>query len=80
MELRRNSVQDAEKLLGVHLALYGGDEAEFSSHLDQAKALADKVASSSFYRHDAKVIYRERWISSIGYCIPITQFTAKQCD
>ena len=27
-----------------------------------------------------KLFYRERWISSIGYCLPITQFTEKQCE
>ena len=79
-ELRRNSVQDVERLLGDLLALDGGDEAEFSFRLDQAKALTGKVASSPFSRYGAEVIYRERWISSIGYTLPITQFNAKKCD
>ena len=30
VDLRRNSVQDAERLLGVRLALDGGDDAEYS--------------------------------------------------
>ena len=77
VELRRNSVQDAERLLGARLDLDGGDEAEFSFHLNQANALAGKVTSSHFSRYDAKVIYRERWTSSIGYCLTITQFTVK---
>ena len=80
VELRRNSVQDAERLLGDRLALDGDDEAEFSFRSSQANALAGKVASSPFPRYDAELIYREWWISSIGYCLTITQFTAKQCD
>ena len=80
VELRRNSVQDAEKILGVRLALDGGDEAEFSYRLDQATALAGKVTSSPFSRYDTKVIYNQRWISSVRYCLTITQFTDSQCS
>ena len=50
VELWRNSVQDAERLLGARLALDGGDEAEFSYRFDQATALAVKVISSPFSR------------------------------
>ena len=65
VDLRRNSVQDAERLLGVRLALDGGDDAEYSYRLDQTKALAGKLITSPFTRYDAEVIYRKRWISSI---------------
>ena len=80
IELRRNSVQDAERLLGVRLALDGGDEAEFSYRLVQTTHLAGKVTSSPCFRYDTDNIYRMIWISSIGYCLPITQFTEQQCD
>ena len=53
---------------------------EYAHCLDQSKALAGKVVSSPFSRFDAKLIYRERWVSSVGYCLPITQFTNAQCD
>jgi len=75
VELRRNSVQNVEQLLATRLALDGGDEAECSYRLDQATALAGKVISSLFSRYDTEVIYRQRWISSIGYCLLVTQFT-----
>ena len=68
-------MKDTEWLLGVRLALDGGDEADFSYRLDQATALASKVISSSFSRYDTEVTYRQRWISSIGYCLPVTHFT-----
>ena len=80
VDLRCNSVQETERLLGVRLALDGGDDAEYSYRLDQAKALAGKLITSPFTRYDAEVIYRERWIASVGYCLPITQFTEAQCD
>ena len=54
------------------------DDAEFEYRLDQSKILAGKITSSPFNRWDAEVIYRERWLSSIGYCLPITQFTTEQ--
>lgn len=40
VDLRRNSVQDVERLIGVRLALNGGDMTEYSYRVDQAKALA----------------------------------------
>ena len=80
MELRRNSVSDVERLLGASLAIDGGDEAEFAFRLDQVTALAGKVKSSPFKRYDAEVIHRERWVSSVGYCLHITQCTDSQCD
>ena len=62
------------------LSLDGGDETEYEYILDQLKAMACKIITSPFSRYDAEVIYRERWIASIGYCLHITQFIAIQCD
>lgn len=56
VELRKNYVNDAERQPWARLALDGGDEAEYSYRLDQAKALAGKVASSPFSMHDTEVI------------------------
>ena len=56
VELRRSSVQDTERLLGARLTLDGGDDVSVSFRLDQTKALAGKVDSSSFSRYDAEVI------------------------
>ena len=72
VELRRNSVDEPQRLLGFRITLDGGDESEYIHRLDQARSLAGKVASSPFSRHDAEIIYRERWISSISFCLPIT--------
>ena len=73
-------MDDAERLLGARLTLDGGDTEEYKYRLDQAKELAGKITASPFTRYDAEIIYRERWISTVGYCLPITQFTDEQCD
>ena len=36
--------------------------------------------ASPFNWKDAELIYRERWLASVGYCLPITQFTCKECN
>ena len=38
-----------------------------------------KIKTAPFNRYDAEVIYRERWLPSIRYYLPITQFSEKQC-
>ena len=80
IDIRRNSVQDADRILRVRLAMDGCDDTKFFCRLDQVEALVGKVAVSTFSRFDKEVIYKERWTSSIYYCLPIIQFTDKQCD
>ena len=53
---------------------------EYKFCLKQAKTLAGKIWSSPFTRIDAEIIYRERWLLSISYCLPVTKFTDSQCD
>ena len=78
--LNRNEVSKGERILGVRLALDGNDRDEFAYRLTQAKDLAGRIRSAPFSREDAEVIYRERWLPSVGYCLPITQFSIKQCQ
>ena len=56
----------------------GNDNEEYEYRLEQSKILAGKVITSPFNRTDAEIIYRERWLASVGYCLPVTQFSAKQ--
>ena len=60
--------------------MFGGDIEEYRYRIEQSKALAGKITSSPFNRKGTEIIYMERWISSVGYCLPITQFNNKQCD
>ena len=80
MELRRNEVTSAEWQLGVYLSICGGDDEECAHRILQSKELAGNLISSPFTRQDTEVIFRERWIASVGYCLPIKQFTQEQCD
>ena len=57
----------------------GKDTAEFRYRLLQSKTFKGKIMLSPFIRHDAKTIYRERWVTSVGYSLPVTQFTDIQC-
>ena len=79
VKLRRNEVVTAERQLGVRLAMSGHDDDEYIYRLEQSKTLAGKIHSSPFSRNAAEIIYRESWLSSVGYYLPITQFDAKQC-
>ena len=78
VEVKRNEVHSAERQLGVRLSMDGNDNEEYVFRLEQSKALAGKVLASPFKRKDAEIMYRERWLASVGYCLPITQFTLKQ--
>ena len=61
----RNDVATAERQLGVRLAMDGNDQEELSYILLQSNTLAGKVMASPFNRKDDKIIYRERWLSSV---------------
>ena len=78
VELQRNEVHSAERQLGVRLAMDGNDREEYVHRLEQSKTLAGKVQTSPFNRTDAEIIYRERWLASVGYCLPVTQFSNRQ--
>ena len=69
-----------ERLLGVRLAMDGNDDDEFQWRKDQVEELASKIKVGPPTREDAEIIYRERWVSSVGYCLPVTQFTEEQCN
>ena len=79
-DLTRLAIEVGERILGVRLALKGNDDDEYDFRLKQAKGLATKISTSPFTRTDAEIIYNERWIPSIGYCLPVTQFTHDQCN
>ena len=69
-----------EELLGVHIAMDGGDKDEHKKRITQVTTLAKQIRSSPLDRQDAAVIYRERWLNSVGYGLPVTQFDELQCE
>ena len=80
VELLRHEPQHAEIQLSIRLAMDGTDTSEYAYRLLQSQTLAGKIWSSPFSCLDAETIYRERWISSVGYCLPVTQLTDSQCE
>ena len=57
----------------------GNEEEEYNFGLLQSKILTGKVITSPLNRRDAIFLYMERWPSSVGYFLPITQFDEKHC-
>ena len=53
----------------------GKDTKEYEERLIKVKELASNIKDNSLDRYDAHTVYRERWVSSIGYCLRVTQFT-----
>ena len=77
--IRRIEAWDAERILGVRCGLDGEDTTELKYRIEQAVALAGRIKQSPLTRFDAVIVYRERWMSTIKYCLPITRFTQQQC-
>jgi len=77
--IKRIEAWDAERILGVRCSLEGGDDTELQYRIQQAVLLAGRIKQSPLSRFDAEIVYRERWMSTIKYCLPITRFTPHQC-
>ena len=77
--IKRIEAWDAERILGVMCSLEGGDDTELQYRIQQAVLLAGRIKQSPLSRFDAEIVYRERWMSTIKYCLPITRFTPHQC-
>ncbi len=66
-------------MLAIRCALDGQDGVEFKYRLEDILTLAGRIIAAPLTRFDAEVVCRERWGSSIKYCLPITKFTQDQC-
>ena len=71
-ELKRIEPTKGERILGVRVALAGNDDDEHKYRLEQSKELAKNITLYPFSRLDAEIIYRKRWVNSVGYCLPVT--------
>lgn len=81
IELTRKEARAVKYQLRAMLSVcVCGGVYQYIYRLDQSKILICKIIYLSLTRKDAEIIYKEQWISLVGYCLPITQFTAKQCD
>ena len=53
--------------------------AEFEYMLEEANILAGRIIQVPLDRFDGEIVYRERWIPSINYCLSITIFSKEHC-
>lgn len=78
VELTQNEIGTAKRQRDARLTMSGNEDAEYIYRIDQAtNVLVGKVISLPFTRRYAEIIYRERLISSLECCLPITQFMTK---
>ena len=68
------------KLLGVQLAADGNCRDEFQTRKLKSEILAGRLENSTATPVDAYMIMAFRYCPSIFYCLPVTHFTAAQCN
>ena len=61
--------------MGVYVTMDGKDTVEHEQRLIEVKTLAEVIRTIPLDRYDAEVVYRERWVPSVGYGLPVTQFS-----
>ena len=69
-----------KRYLGLILSCSEDDTQEFHHRFNLAQQLAGKIMTTPLSYTEAHTVYRERWQASFNYCLPITQFTKKQCE
>ena len=77
--IKRNKTCQAERYVGVRIAPDGQMNTEYQYRLKQAKDLGQKIAQAHLTRSEATLTFQSRWMSIIGFYLPITCFTKKQC-
>ena len=55
-------------------------DTEFTYRLKQAKELGQKIALAHLTKPEATLTFHSRWLSVIGFYLPITCFSRKQCE
>ena len=71
---------EGQRLLGVRIAADGGFKDKHKHRVKQARQMAGKLTNSAATPQDAFMIYSFRYLPAITYCLPITNFSKKQCD
>ena len=67
-------------LLGVRMAPDGSFTNEFQYRLQLVREMAMKLAAAPFDTGDVLTVYQVRYKPAIHFCLPMTTFSAKQCD
>ena len=77
--INRIKADVSEHILGVRLGLDKKESTKLAYRIQEATILVGHINQAPLSRFDAEIVYRERWMSSIKYCLPITRFTRAQC-
>jgi len=75
--LHRISPDQAERYLGVRIAISGQMETEYQYRLETAKHFSTNITQSSLNKHEVWISFRAIWIPKIMYCLPLTTFTCE---
>ena len=78
--ISRNEPCQAERYVGVRIAPNGQMETEYKYRLKQSKELGLRIAQAHLTRPEATLAFHSRWLSIIGFYLPITCFSRKQCE
>ena len=77
-ELKRMNAEEAEKTLGVYLAMDGNDGRQFRHLHEEAVKFGDQIRSSKCDNNTAFYTYTNCFLKSMEYCMPTTDFTETQ--
>jgi len=78
--IQRQDPSTGGRLLGVRMAPDGSFTNEFQYRLQLVRDMAMKLAAAPFDTGDVLTVYQVRYKPAINFCLPITTFSAKQCD
>ena len=77
--IKRIEAWEAERIPGVRCGLDGQDHTELNYRIEETKSIAGRIKHAPLTRFDAEVVFRERLMATIKYCLPIIRFTVGQC-
>ena len=78
--IRQQDVTQGVRLLGIMAAANGTYKQEYITRLDKSRELAGRLIVSPLNIALSWQAYYCRWKPAITYCLPITTFTAKECQ
>ena len=78
--MERLEPSQAERVLGVRVPLDGNMKIEYKYRCNQIRDLSKKVFEAPLNQKDAWTIYESRYRAIIRYPLPVTQFSARQCN
>lgn len=70
---------EVERMLCVRCGLNGEDDTKLKYRVKQVIGLVGRIKQATLTRFDADIVFRERWMTMIKYCLTITRFNKQRC-